>query len=109
MAATMTATATNVPATLPGLDQNPFALEAAAWEMTVCVSCGGSDGVTVNVWTCPVTVSTVTTGVGDHVEDDDEVVEVEEVVGVDVDVSNGIETGMYLDVVDDVCAIVEGV
>ena len=68
MSATMMiATATNVPATFPGLEKNPpELLDAAA--TTVWVSrAGGAVGVTVRVRSTPVTVSTVITGVGDQV------------------------------------------
>ena len=71
------ATATNVPATLPGLVRNPPLLVFGTCVTMVWKAGGGAVGVMVMVLTCPVTVSTEITGVGDHdelgdVEDEDE-------------------------------------
>ena len=74
----MTATATNVPATLPPSAKNPsfWGLSATA------VSAGGAVGVIVRVLTWPGAVMTDTTGVGTQVEVGVFEVELLELVGV---------------------------
>lgn len=117
------ATATNVPATLPGLAQKPV-FASCFCVTTVCTAAGGALGVIVKVLITPVTVITDVTGVGDQVEVDEDEVELEvvaaigvgvgvgvvDVVGVVVEGLSGIVTGIYdgdgVDGVDGICRII---
>lgn len=72
------ATATKVPATLPGLEKKPPLVSFALVTIVVAVA-GGAVGVIVNVFTWPVTVMTDVKGIADQ---ELVVLEVEEVVGV---------------------------
>ena len=75
----MIATATKVPATLPGLEKKPPLLVSFAVVTIVVAVAGGAVGVIVNVFTWPVTVVTDVKGVADQ---ELVVLEMEEVVGV---------------------------
>ena len=76
----MIATATKVPATLPGLEKKPSLASFAVVTMVVAIA-GGAVGVIVNVLIWPVTVMTDVKGVADQ---ELVVLEVEAVVGVEL-------------------------
>lgn len=78
----MIATATKVPATLPGLEKKPPLASFAVVTIVVAIA-GGAVGVIVNVSIWPVTVMTDVKGVADQ-ELVLVVLEVEAVVGVEV-------------------------
>ena len=88
------ATPMNTPATEPPCDQKPAFLTACSVVIAVCM--GGAVGVMVMVLTIPVTVSKDVTGVGDHVEEDEDVVGVDEVVEDVVDVDEVVEVDVSM-------------